>query len=81
MILADSHLDTTIEISILMNVLVPKLEYAGEAWEGNPEFVKQLKTVQTTDAKNKTRMLMYDDKYSSIKSRTGNGPTQDEWRC
>ena len=50
-ILTDSHLDTRTKICILMNVIVPKLEY-GEVWEGNAEFVKQLETVQMTAAKN-----------------------------
>ena len=45
-ILTDSHLDTRIEICILINVIVPKLEHAGEEWEGNAKFVKQLETVQ-----------------------------------
>ena len=31
-ILTDSHLDTRIRRCILMNVIVPKLEYAGEVW-------------------------------------------------
>ena len=34
-ILRDSHLDTKIKICILLNVIVPKLEYAGAVWEGN----------------------------------------------
>ena len=34
-----------------MNVIVPKLEYAGEVWEGNAKFVKQLETLQRTAAK------------------------------
>ena len=50
-ILTDSHVDNRIKICILMNVIVPKLEYAGEAWEGNAKFVKQLETVQMTAAK------------------------------
>ena len=48
-ILTDSHLDTRIERCILINVIVPKLEYAGEVWEGNAKLVKQL--VQMTAAK------------------------------
>ena len=36
----------------MMNVNVTTLEYAGEVWEGNAKFVKQLKTVQMTAAKN-----------------------------
>ena len=37
---------------MLMTVYVPKLEYAGEVWEGKAKFVKQLDTVQMTAAKN-----------------------------
>ena len=52
-ILTDSHLDTRIKRCIRMNVIVavPKLEYAGEVWEGNAKPVKQLGTVQMTAAK------------------------------
>ena len=65
-ILTDSHLDTRIRRSILMNVTVPKLGYAGEVWEGNAKFVKQLETVQKTAAKKNPKMLKYDYYYSSI---------------
>ena len=41
-ILTDSHLDTRIKTCILMNVIVPKLEHAGEVWEGNAKLAKQL---------------------------------------
>ena len=34
-----------------MNVIVPKLEYAGEVWEGNATFVKQMETVRINAAK------------------------------
>ena len=51
-ILTDPHLGTRIKICILMNVVVPKLEYAGDVWEGNAKFVQQLETVQMTAAKN-----------------------------
>ena len=47
----DSHLDTRIKRCILMNVIVPKLEYAGEVWEGNAKLVKQLETLWVTAAK------------------------------
>ena len=47
----DPHLDTRIKRCILMNVIVPKLEYEGEVWEGNAKFVKQLEPVQMTAAK------------------------------
>ena len=30
---------------------LPKLEYAGDVWEGNAKFVKQLEAVQITAAK------------------------------
>ena len=50
-VLTDSHLDTRIKRCILMNVIVPKLEYAGEVWEGNAKLVKQLETVQMKGAK------------------------------
>ena len=49
--LTHPHLDTRIRICILINVIVPKLEYVGEVWEGNAKFVKQLETVQMTAAK------------------------------
>ena len=50
-ILTDPHLDTRMKIYILTDVIVPKLECAGEVWEGNAKFVKQLETVQMTAAK------------------------------
>ena len=37
-ILTHSHLDPMIEICILISVIVPKLEYAGDVWEGNAKF-------------------------------------------
>ena len=40
-ILTDPHLDTRIKICIMINVIVPKLEYAGELLEGYAKFVKQ----------------------------------------
>ena len=46
-----SHLDTWSKICILMNVIVPKLEYAEELWEGNSNLVKQLETAWMTAAK------------------------------
>ena len=47
----DPHLDTRIKKCILMNVIGPKFEDAGEVWEGNAKFVKQLETVQMTAVK------------------------------
>ena len=34
-----------------MNVIVPKLEYAGEVWEGKKKLAEQLETVQKSAAK------------------------------
>ena len=51
-ILTDPHLGAWLKLCTLMNVIVPKLEYAGEVWEGNAKLVKQLETVQTTASKN-----------------------------
>ena len=56
-ILTGSHLDTRMKRCILMNVIVPKLEYAREVWEGNAKLVKQLETVQMTAAKKTPRCL------------------------
>ena len=52
-ILTDSHLGTSIMTerrSILMDVIVPKLEYAREIREGNAKVVKQLETTQMAAA-------------------------------
>ena len=51
-IVTDSHLGTRIKIYFLMNVIVPKLECAGEAWEENAKSVKQVETVRMTAAEN-----------------------------
>ena len=32
----------------MMNVIVPKLEYAGEVWEGNAKLVKKLEIKHKT---------------------------------
>ena len=53
-ILTDPHLDTSVQTCILMmNEVVPKIEYAGEQWEGNSKFVKQLESEQMAAAKKK----------------------------
>ena len=62
-ILTDSHLGTRIERCILMNVIVPKLEYAGEVWEGHARLVERLEVVQMTAA---IKIL----RYSSATSNT-----------
>ena len=50
--LVDSHVYARIKISILMNMIVPKLDYAGgvRVREGNAKSVKQLETVQMVAA-------------------------------
>ena len=50
-ILTDSHLDSRIKICVSDGCDIPKLEYAGELWEGNATFVKQLATGHMTTAK------------------------------
>ena len=50
-ILSDSHLDTGIKRCIPLNVIVPKLEHAGEVWEGNKKLADKLETVQMSTAK------------------------------
>ena len=50
-ILTDSHLDTRIKRCILMNVIVPQLEYAGDVGKGNAKLVKQMETVRMTAVK------------------------------
>ena len=56
LLITDSHIiDTGIKRCILMNVIVPKLECAGEVWEENAKLVKQLETVQMTAAEKMLR--------------------------
>ena len=52
----ESHLDAWIQLSILMNVIVPKLEYAGEVWEGESKSIKQPETVQMDSSYISARM-------------------------
>ena len=64
-----------IKICVLINVIVPKLEYAGEAWQGNAKLVKQLETVQMAAAKKVPGCSSTtSSNYYSIKSRTANVP-------
>ena len=59
-----------------MNVIVPKLEHAGEAWEGDAKLITQLEAVQTAAAKKVIGCSSTTSNTSySIKSRTGNVPT------
>ena len=47
----DSHFDARIKRCVIIDVIVPKLEHAGEVWDGNPTFEKQLETILMTAAK------------------------------
>ncbi|CAB1115344.1 ABC [Ectocarpus sp. CCAP 1310/34] len=50
-ILANRHLDTRINLTVLKSVIVPPLEYTREAWEGNKKVVKELEAAQMKAAK------------------------------
>ena len=50
-------------------MIVPKLDYAGEVWEGNAKLVKQLKTIQMRAAKRSTRMLKFDEVLQQYKEQ------------
>ena len=50
-ILRDSYLDTRIRRYILLNMIVPKLDYAGAVWEGSMKLAEKLETVQMAAAK------------------------------
>ena len=53
-----------------MDAIVPKLEYAGEVWQGNAKFVEQLETVQMTAAK---KILGYSSTTSNTVIRAEQG--------
>ena len=57
-ILTDSHFDTRRQICIPINVIAPKLEYAGEVWEGN---------ANSSTAANST----YDSKLQGLRTGVG----------
>ena len=44
-----SLLDTMITICIVMRVIVPGRQYAGEVWEADAELVKQMERVQMAE--------------------------------
>ena len=50
-VLTNSHLDTRFNRCFMINVIVPKLEYAGEIQEGNAALVEQLEIAQMAAAK------------------------------
>ena len=41
----DSRLDAVLKIGTVMNATVPRLEHAGDPWEGSTKFVIQLEAV------------------------------------
>lgn len=47
----DSHLDARGKICILIDMIVPKLEHAGEVQEGNMKLVKTSGTVMMAEPK------------------------------
>ena len=51
LILRDPYLDTRIKRCILLDVIVPQLEYAGEVWGKNVKLVEKLEIVQMAAAK------------------------------
>ena len=53
-ILTDLHLDARISTCILMNVIVPNLEYATELWKESAKVEKQLETAVQVTAAGKT---------------------------
>ena len=75
-ILTDAHLDAKIEICIVMNVIVPKLEHAGELREANAKFVNQVETVQMAASKTILRCAKYDGN-NCVKRKTRNAPTKE----
>ena len=78
-ILTDSHLDTRIKRCTLMNVTVPKLENAGEVWEGNAKLVKQLKAVEMTAAK-KTPRCSSTTRNTVVRAELGMHPFKTKYR-
>ena len=56
-ILRESQLDVRIKRCILRNVIVPKLEYEGEVWEGNAKLVKKVGNSTDDNSKENTRMF------------------------
>ena len=63
-----------------MNVIVPKLEYAGEVSVGRERKVRKTTGNSADDRSYKdTRMLKYDEQCSS-KNGTRNVPSENKWR-
>ena len=50
-ILRNSHLDTRIKRCTLLNVIVPKLEYAREVWGANKKLPDKMERVQMAAGK------------------------------
>ena len=56
-------------------MIVPKIEYAGEIWEGNNELADKLENSADVNGKEDTRMFENNQQYS-IESRVGNVRSQ-----
>ena len=67
-ILTDPDVNSRFEICILLNVIVPKFECAGEVWQANTKCVKKPETVQMAPANYDARMLKYDEYHYSIRT-------------
>ena len=65
---------------ILLNVIVPKLEYAGEVWEGNKKLAEKLETVQMSAAKTILLGCSTTTSKYSIESRVGDVRSQNKQR-
>ena len=78
MILRDSRLDTRIKRCILLNVIVPKLEYSGELG-GKQEVGGEVGNSADVSCKGDTRVFENNEQYS-IESRVGNVRFQNKQR-
>lgn len=66
-ILANRHLDTRIQLTIIKSLIVPPLEYAGEEWK--QEDCKR--AGNGSDESSETHPTMFQEHKSSSKGRTG----------
>ena len=46
---------------MMMNLIVPKLEYAGEVWEGNAKLVKTAENSTDDIIERSAKMLKHDE--------------------
>ena len=71
LILRDPYLDTRIKKCILLDVIVPQLEYAGEVWGGEREIGGEVGNSADGRGKKDTRMFE-NGEHHSIEGRVGN---------